>query len=57
MEKEDLELAEEHIKLAEELVEKGGLNSEGEEKKKFEKAAFELEKAEANLEEIKGEEN
>ena len=50
MDKENLELAEEHIKIAEELVEKGGLNSEGEEKKKFEKAAFELEKAEANLE-------
>ena len=52
MKKDDLELAEEHIKLAENIIEKGGLNSEGEEKKKFEKAAFELEKAEANLEEI-----
>ena len=52
MKKDDLELAEEHIKLAEEIIEKGGLDSEGEEKKKFEKVAFELEKAEANLEEI-----
>ena len=52
MDKENLELAEEHIKLAEELIEKGGLDSEGEEKKKFEKVAFELEKAESNLEDI-----
>lgn len=52
MEKDDLELAEEHIKLAEEIVEKGGLNSEGEEKEKMQKAAFELEKAEANLEDV-----
>lgn len=52
MEKENLELAEEHIKIAEELVEKGALDSEGEEKKNFEKAAFALEKAEANLEEV-----
>ena len=52
MKKEDLELAEEHIKLAEEIIEKGGLDSEGEEKTKFEKAAFELEKAEANLEDV-----
>lgn len=52
MKKDDLELAEEHIKLSEEIVEKGGLDSEGKEKKKFEKAAFELEKAEANLEDV-----
>ena len=51
MEKENLELAEEHIKIAEELVEKGALDSEGEEKEKFKNAAFALEKAEANLEE------
>ena len=56
MEKENLELAEEHIKIAEELIEKGGLNSDDDEKKKFEKAAFELEKAESNLEEVEGEE-
>ncbi|MCK4997190.1 hypothetical protein KAS08_02705 [Candidatus Pacearchaeota archaeon] len=52
MDKENLELAEEHIKLAAELIEKGGLNSEGNENDKFKKAAFELEKAEANLEDI-----
>ena len=57
MEKENLELAKEHIKIAEELIEKGGLNSEDEEKRKFEKAAFELEKAEANIEDIKGDDN
>ena len=52
MEKETLELAEEHIKIAEHLIEKGGLDSEDKEKKSFEKAAFALEKAEANLEEV-----
>lgn len=51
MKKEDLELAEEHVKIAEELIEKGSLDSEGEEKEKFTSAALALEKAEANLEE------
>lgn len=54
MDKENLELAEEHIKIAEDLIEKGALDSEGEEKKKFENTAFALEKAEANLEEVSG---
>jgi hypothetical protein len=52
MEKENLELAEEHVKLAEGLIEKGALDSEGEEKENFTKAALALEKAEANLEEV-----
>ena len=52
MEKEDLELAEEHVKLAEGLIEKGALDSEGEEKERFTAAALALEKAEANLEEV-----
>ena len=55
MDKENLELAKEHIKLAEELIEKGGLNSEGKENEKFKTAAFELEKAEANLDDVSGE--
>ena len=52
MEKENLELAEEHIKIAEELIEKGGLNSEGKENEKFKNAALDLEKAEAELSEV-----
>ena len=51
MDKKNLELAEEHIKIAEEIVVKEAGNSEGEEKKVLTDAAFSLEKAEAGLEE------
>jgi hypothetical protein len=49
MDKENLELAEEHIKIAEDLVEKEGLNEESEKRESMKKIAFELEKAEAEL--------
>jgi len=51
MNKENLELAEEHIKIAEGLVVKEAADSEGEEKKILTDAAFSLERAEADLEE------
>ncbi len=47
--KENLELAEEHIDLAEDLVLEEAKNCESNNKKALEKAAFELEKAEADL--------
>ena len=47
---ENLELAEDHIKLAEELVEKEALNAEGEKQELLKKSVFDLEKAEAELE-------
>jgi len=50
MDKENLELAEEHIKIAEELVTKEAADSEGEGKKVLTDAAFSLERAEADLE-------
>ena len=49
MDKENLELAEEHIKLAEELVEKEALDAEGGKKELLKKSVFDLEKAEAEL--------
>jgi len=51
MDKENIELAEEHIKIAEELVEKEALNEEGEKREILKKGVFDLEKAEAELEE------
>ena len=53
MDKENLELAEEHIKLAEELVEKEALDTEGEKQELLKKSVFDLEKAGAELEEGK----
>lgn len=51
MAQEDRELAEEHIKLAEEIVVKEARDADGDEKKRLTDAAFALEKAEADLEE------
>ena len=51
MNKENLELAEEHIKIAEELVEKEAIDAEGDKQDVLKKAAFDLEKAEAEIEE------
>ena len=53
--KENIELAEEHIKLAEDLVNEVGRNSE-DKKGRYKSAAFALEKAEADLEEENEEE-
>ena len=54
MDKENLELAEEHIKLAEELVEKEAFNADDEKKQEaLKKSVFDLEKAEAELAEGK----
>ena len=48
---DNLELAEEHIKIAEELVAKEGMDEEDPKKKKLLRdAEFSLEKAEADLE-------
>jgi len=49
MDKENLELAEEHIKLAEELVEKEAFDADGEKQELLKKSVFDLEKAEAEL--------
>ncbi len=48
--KENLELAEEHINLAESIVLDEAKNCKGKSQKSLGKAAFELEKAEADLE-------
>jgi len=48
---EKLELAKEHIKLAEDLVEKEALDVEGEKQENLKKSVFDLEKAEAELDE------
>ncbi len=53
MNKENLELAEEHIKLAEDLIEKEALNEDGEKQEVLKKSVFDLEKAEAELDEGK----
>ena len=53
MENENLEIAEEHIKLAEDLVEKEALNAEGDKQELLKKSVFDLEKAEAELDEGK----
>jgi len=50
--KEDLELAEEHIKLAGNLVEETARDMDDEDQETLKDVAFELEKAEAELEEI-----
>ena len=52
MNKENLELAEEHINLAEDLVKKEGFDAEGEKVELMKKAAFDLEKAGAELAEV-----
>ena len=49
MDKENLELAEEHIKLAEGLVEKEAIDVEGEKRELLKKSVFDLEKAEVEL--------
>lgn len=51
MTKEDLELAEEHINLAEDIIVKEAKNAQGKEKKALEDAAFALEKAGCEIEE------
>jgi len=48
--KENIELAEEHIKIAEELVEKEALDVDGEKQEALKRAIFDLEKAEAEME-------
>ena len=53
MNKENLELAEEHIKIAEDLVEKEAIDAEGEKQEILKKSVFDLEKAEAELSEGK----
>lgn len=53
MEKENLELAEEHIKLAGEIIEKEALDVDGEKQELLKKSVFDLEKAEAELTEGK----
>jgi hypothetical protein len=50
MDKENLELAEEHIKLAEGLIEKEAIDVEGDKREVLKKSVFDLEKAEAELE-------
>lgn len=50
--KEDLELAREHIKLAEDLVEETSADLGEDEQDALKDAAFELEKADSDLEEI-----
>ncbi len=52
MENEELELAEEHVKLAEEIVEKQGMNEEGDKAEKLKQASFNLEKAESEINEV-----
>jgi len=53
MNKENVELAEEHINLAEELIKKESFDAEGEKQELLKKAAFDLEKAGAELAEGK----
>lgn len=57
MEKENLELAEEHVKLAEEIISKEGkdVEEDSEEGKLVKDAEFGLEKAEAEIKELEGE--
>ncbi len=50
--KENLELAGEHIDLAEDLVLEEAKNCNDNNKRALEKAAFELEKAESDLEDV-----
>ncbi len=51
MDKENIELADEHIKLAEGLIEKEAVDVEDEKREILKKSVFDLEKAEAELEE------
>jgi hypothetical protein len=50
--KEDIELAKEHIDLAEQIVVEQAKNANPKSAKVLENAAFSLEKAEADLEEV-----
>lgn len=53
MSKEDIEVAEEHVKLAEDLVVKQGKSAKGKKtEERLKDAAISLERAEADLEEI-----
>jgi len=56
MDKENIELAEEHIKIAGELVRKEATDTEGEDREHLKKSVLELEKAEAELAEGLGNE-
>jgi len=49
MNKENLELAEEHIKIAADLVEKEAIDVDGDKQDILKKAVFDLEKAEAEV--------
>ncbi len=51
MDKENIELAEEHIKLAEDLIIGEAEKEEGKTREKLKDAAFSLEKAEAEIKE------
>jgi len=58
MTNEDIELAEEHIKLAEDIVmEQAGKADKPEKEKEFREAEFALEKAEAEIGDLKKEKN
>ena len=52
MNKENLELADEHIQRAEELLYEESKDADGKEKKKITDAELALEKAEAEIEEL-----
>ncbi len=53
MSKEDIEVAEEHVKLAEDLVIKQGKSAKGKKTEdRLKDAAISLERAEADLEEV-----
>lgn len=54
MDKDNIELAEEHIKLASELIVKEAQNADDDAKEKILDAGFSLEKAQAEVEELNG---
>ena len=56
MDKENIELAEEHIKLANELIVKEAQSADKDQKEKIIDAGFSLEKAQANIDELNGKE-
>ncbi len=53
LDKENIELAEKHVELAEQLLCEEAKCAEGKDLEKIKKAEFALEKAEANIEELK----